>query len=210
MALTRILVFPVPYDNVKDAIQGARRALDKATVAQTVFAGLQIENPNMLQLMIGKFAMAYVVTGKILIVSEDNDPIGNMADTLSDCFPDSTVLSVMFEQAAELSDALAAPVTEMVTFYFGREAPSDYDDTIARFREIIRSVDGVISSANGWVKETCEYQGVQGKGAVLAIGWSSVDAHMHFRKTQLFRDNIHLARNKAEKVEMHHVAFQKV
>jgi hypothetical protein len=82
------------------------------------------------------------------------------------------------------------------------------------------------NNVSGITQEEIEREGVKGYGAVLTIGWETVQAHMvgavvrglfvlwadgvllqDFRTTQCFKDNIHLLRQTAQKIEMHHVKF---
>ncbi|TVY28969.1 hypothetical protein LHYA1_G001638 [Lachnellula hyalina] len=52
----------------------------------------------------------------------------------------------------------------------------------------------------------------EGKGRAirLCLGWTSKEAHMKFRETQLFKDNIALLREGVGSAEVHHVAFKTV
>jgi hypothetical protein len=113
------------------------------------------------------------------------------------------------EPAGDVTRAMAAPVTEVATFYFGGEAPADYIQGVHKFRDILEKEksDGYLGAAIGITHEEIEREGVEGKGAVLIIGWESVEKHMAFRESSTFKDNIALLRNGAQKVEMHHVQF---
>lgn len=108
-----------------------------------------------------------------------------------------------------VSKALAAPVTEIATFYFDSAPPSDALENAQKFGKMLEDekTEGFLGGAVGLTYEEIEREGVKGKGMVIAIGWESVDAHMKFRETATFKDNINLLRNGAEKIEMHHVAF---
>ncbi|KAK1059663.1 hypothetical protein LTR12_002051 [Friedmanniomyces endolithicus] len=82
--------------------------------------------------------------------------------------------------------ATEAPVTEVATFYFEGSAPT----------------------AAGLSHEELESEGVKGTAAMLLIGWESVDAHMAFQRTQLFKDSVGLLPvTEAKRVEMHHTSF---
>jgi hypothetical protein len=114
------------------------------------------------------------------------------------------------EPAGDVRRAMAAPVTEIATFYFGGDAPSDYLDGVHKFRDILEKEgsDGYLGAAIGITHEdNVEKDGHKGKGAVLIIGWESVLKHMAFRETSTFRDNIKYLRNGAKTLEMHHVQF---
>ncbi|KAK0353206.1 hypothetical protein LTR91_008754 [Friedmanniomyces endolithicus] len=106
--------------------------------------------------------------------------------------------------------ATEAPVTEVATFYFEGAAPTAVLDRFTRFREVLNKqhVSGVMGAAAGLSHEELESEGVKGTAAVLVIGWESVDAHMAFQKTQLFKDSVGLLpMTEAKRVEMHHTSF---
>ena len=105
--------------------------------------------------------------------------------------------------------ALAAPVTEVATFYFDSAPPGDALENAQKFIKVVEDekTEGFLGAAVGVTYEEIEREGVKGKGMVIAIGWSSVDVHMKFRETETFKNNINLLRNGAGKIEMHHVAF---
>jgi hypothetical protein len=79
-----------------------------------------------------------------------------------------------------LSTALSAPVTELATFYFEGAPPKDHLEGVHKFRQLAeeKKWEGYLGSAAGITYEEVEREGVKGKAAVLAIGWTSVDAHM--------------------------------
>lgn len=107
---------------------------------------------------------------------------------------------------------LSAPVTEIATFYFGGEPPSDYIEGVMKFGEALEKEqpEGYLGSAVGLTHEEIERDGHKGKGAILTVGWSSVDAHMKFRETSTFKDNIKHLRNGVKAMEMHHVAMMNI
>jgi hypothetical protein len=95
-----------------------------------------------------------------------------------------------------------ADSNQLATFYFDGSPPSSYIDDVAKFDKELQKADGYLGYAVGITHETVEHEGVKGKAAVLAIGWNSVDAHMAFRETQAFKDNIGLLRSESKKVTM--------
>jgi len=120
-----------------------------------------------------------------------------------------SIVHVDFKPAGGLSKCLSAPATEIATFYFEGEPPSDYFDGVHKFDQITQEagVPGFLGLAIGKTHEEVERECVKGHAMVLAIGWQSVDLHMEYRASQGFKDNIHLLRSTAKKIEMHHVAF---
>ncbi|CAK4000932.1 Hypothetical predicted protein [Lecanosticta acicola] len=166
--------------------------------------GMQIEKENMLQMFMDWDSIAshhaFEKTGAY-------KPFLQRFMTIVDGEP--TICHVDFKPDGALPRALSAPVTEVATFYFAGEAPKDYLEKATRFlaNNEGEKVDGYLGGAVGTTYEEIEREGVKGKGAVLVIGWSSVEAHMKFRETSTFKDNIQLLRQGAQKISMNHVPF---
>lgn len=110
----------------------------------------------------------------------------------------------------------SSPVTEVVDHYFVADLSdsekSDFESNLSKFVKVLEEkADGYKGFAGGWIVEEQEHKDMEGKARVWqsCIGWESVDAHMAFRETQVFRDNVHLMRPESRKaVTMHHVNFQ--
>lgn len=117
---------------------------------------------------------------------------------------------VDFSPSGALTTALSAPVTELATFYCSGAPGADWESNAAKAAEWLASEAasaGYLGMAYGVTHEEVEYKGVKGKAAVAAIGWTSKEAHMAFRETQTFRENIGLLRGEAKAIEMHHVVL---
>lgn len=113
-------------------------------------------------------------------------------------------LRTMLSFHTPLTETMSAPATEIATFYFGSDPPAGYLDGVNKFRDIIakEDVEGYLGGAVGITHEEVEREGVKGKGAVLLIGWSSVETHMKFRESETFKNNIGLLREGVQKIEM--------
>lgn len=120
-----------------------------------------------------------------------------------------TIVHTDFTPHSALETALAAPVTEVVKCYLDNEsATAAYDVSKASaFLDQGKDVEGYKGGAVGTTYEEMEKDGVKGKGAVLAIGWESVQKHMEFRETEAFKEKIGLLRQGAKGIEMGHVQF---
>lgn len=146
---------------------------------------------------------------KTFMATEAYQPFLNRFLTIAGGAP--SMLHVDFEPAGGYTKATSAPVTEVATFYFGsKEAPADYLEGARKFAEIFENekTAGFLGAALGLSHEDnlkSPKEGLEGRAAVLVIGWESVDAHMKVRETQLFKDNIHLLRNGVKDAEVHHV-----
>ncbi|KKY22354.1 putative Protein of unknown function DUF3328 [Diplodia seriata] len=126
-----------------------------------------------------------------------------------------------FSSSTTTLDAVttAAPVTELVSFYF----PPTYrtDDFVAPWDEFARvaaeRAEGLRGSAAAWADEDdVEHASLKKDGAgegrgrlfLALIGWESVDAHMAYRDTAAFKESIVKLRALVSGVEMHHVDFK--
>lgn len=101
----------------------------------------------------------------------------------------------------------ASPTTEVLTCYFEKEDDGFQSKVDQLIKAISENAEGFKAASGGWVIEDVEYKGKKGKAYVAVLGWESVDAHMKFRETQAFRDNIHLLREGPLGMEVHHTEF---
>ena len=99
--------------------------------------------------------------------------------------------------SAVLSD-VTTPATETLVIYFPSDySSSDQDKFEEGIKKLIKAVednaDTYTGSAGGWIAEELPIPNTSDKGKAYAafIGWTSVQAHMDFRETQAFKDNIH-------------------
>ena len=125
----------------------------------------------------------------------------------------ATIHHVDFEPSAgALTKAFSSPVTEIATFYCDSEPIPDWMSNAAKAAEWLGEQPaeaGYVGGSAAWgiTHEVVEREGVKGKAAVIAIGWTSREAHMAFRGTETFRENIGLLRGEARGIEMHHVVL---
>ena len=105
----------------------------------------------------------------------------------------------------------SSPVTECLTCYFSSQDPSfekNFDKFVAAVSE---DAEGVKAAAGGWLVEDVEHEkigsGKKGRAFVGFLGWESVEAHMKFRDTDAFNENIHLLREGPVALEVHHTVF---
>ena len=94
-----------------------------------------------------------------------------------------------------------SPATEILLLYF----PTDYSkadqdkfesDTKKLLGIVEKNSDKYTASAGGWVVEELAIPGTEEKAKAWAgfIGWKSVQDHLDFRFTEVFKENIHLLR----------------
>ncbi|KAI5361325.1 hypothetical protein Slin14017_G080580 [Septoria linicola] len=217
MPTTEVLVCPLSAgsdigDDQNEAAKVLKEVgdrLSKTNGVQQIQFGTQIENPGVFELLVNWESLDH---HKSFMATEAYTPFLNRFLTIAGGKP--TMVHADLEPAGDFSKAISAPVTEVATFYFGGDAPEGYLDGVLKFRNVINSEgsDGFLGAAAGVTHEDTvksPKDGHEGKAAVLAIGWESVEKHMAFRETKTFKDNIHYLRNGAKEVEMHHVQFMK-
>ena len=94
-----------------------------------------------------------------------------------------------------------SPVNEVLLLYVPQDAGDEVPATVDRFLEIAsQTAQGATGYAHGWVVEQLEKEGHEGKlkGYYVFIGWDSVEAHMAYRETEAFKENIPMIRSLAK------------
>ncbi|KAK1065807.1 hypothetical protein LTR74_007688 [Friedmanniomyces endolithicus] len=205
MPITEVVLCPlVPGSDVcgshesaaaalRDTVDGLRRC----SGCQHFIAGMQLENVDMLE------ALESLEKHYEFKKTPDHGPV--LTNLIKLRARPVTPYHVDFRPFTAFIRATEAPVTEVATFYFEGAAPTAVLDRFTRFREVLskQHVSGVMGAAAGLSHEALESEGVKGTAAVLVIGWESVDAHMAFQKTQLFKDSVGLLPvTEAKRVEM--------
>lgn len=107
--------------------------------------------------------------------------------------------------------AFSAPVNEIVTFYLPLD-DTTFGPNMEKFCDILlKHGEGMVGVVGGYSVEEVEHEkleGKKGKKFLGAIGWQSVEAHMAYRETDAFKDNIQLLRTGPVAIEMHHTKLQ--
>ncbi len=92
-------------------------------------------------------------------------------------------------------------VTEFITAYFpttySAEDQKTFHDGMTKFGNAVTEVwKDCKGTTGGWVVEELDLpkSSEKAKAYVALLGWTSVDAHMAYRETQSFKDNVHLLR----------------
>ncbi|KAK5686045.1 hypothetical protein LTS10_002159 [Elasticomyces elasticus] len=94
-----------------------------------------------------------------------------------------------------------------LTLYFDGEAPSSYLDDVASVDKALQGTEGYLGYAAGFTHEEIEKEGTKGTGAVVLIGWQSIEAHHAFRETKAFKENIGTLASTAKNRTVWHVQF---
>jgi len=111
---------------------------------------------------------------------------------------------------SDLAAAVSAPVTEIATIFLLDKAES-FDDNLSSFAEILaKHAEGFRGCAHSWILEDVQHEslgpGVKGRACIMAIGWSSIAAHLAFKKTSAFQKGLELLSD-ARGSEIHHTIF---
>lgn len=109
------------------------------------------------------------------------------------------------------SGPASAPVVENLVLYFEPgHSTSDYDKNFASVQAGIKDYEDLHGIIGGWVVEEQEHGEVPGgKAKVFAafLGWTSVEAHLKFRETELFKEHVGALRDGPKGFKVVHVAF---
>jgi len=231
MPTTEIAIIPLhpgtaigdPDTEAAQIIKECADTITRQPGCQEINFGPTIESPDVLQMLISKtLPSAPLLIMLELTELQDWDTRQSHADfEASSEYPPfmkafgkiiaggAQLIHVDFQPASALTKALSAPVTEIATFYHNG-APSDsYVEDALKIEPVLAKADGYLGAALGVTYEEVEREGVKGKAAVLVVGWQSKEAHMAFRETESFRENIGMLRGEAKGIEMHHVALMK-
>lgn len=76
---------------------------------------------------------------------------------------------------------------------------------------IKENAEGFRAASCGWVVEDVEHEslgdGKKGRVFKVVLGWDSVEHHMRFRETEVFKENAGLLREGPVKGDLHHTVF---
>jgi hypothetical protein len=114
------------------------------------------------------------------------------------------------ESPSDLAAAVSAPVTEIATIFL-LEKTKLFDGNLSSFAKILdEDAEGFTGCAHSWILEDVQHEslgaGVNGRACLMAIGWSSVSAHLAFKGTSAFQKGLELLSD-ARGSEIHHTIF---
>ena len=114
---------------------------------------------------------------------------------------------------SNLTAAVSAPVTEIATVFL-LEKTESFDENLSSFAKIVdEHAEGASGCAHSWILEDVQHEslgaGVKGRACLLAIGWSSISAHLAFKETSAFRKGVELLKD-ARGSEIHHTIFSPI
>jgi hypothetical protein len=114
------------------------------------------------------------------------------------------------ESPSDLAAAVSAPVTEIATIFLLKKTES-FDDNLSSFAKILdENAEGFRGCAYSWILEDVQHEslgaGVSGRACIMAIGWSSISAHLAFKGTSAFQKGLELLSD-ARGSEIHHTIF---
>ncbi|KAI9760799.1 MAG: hypothetical protein M4579_001429 [Chaenotheca gracillima] len=185
---------------------------------QRLYYGRQIESPNEVLLMIDWDSLD---AHKAFMSSTDYDPFVKHLLSILDGDPQLHHAKLSpFPPTRTLSNS-SNPVTEVVTFHFpasfSDSDAQDFDKAWAQTLKAFQDNAGpglTGSGVSGWIVEELEIPNKtpteKGKAFQLAFGWESVDAHMKFRETQAFKDNIERVREKVAGAWSCHASLKEI
>ncbi|KAH7112853.1 hypothetical protein B0J11DRAFT_446498 [Dendryphion nanum] len=217
MPFTTVIVHPlVEGADINDSTNRAHVALrtffDKIKQEDGFlgyFVGMQVQNPNILEAVIN-----WEDSSKYNLWKASPE-YGSVNKELSSIFTSEGEVyeaALTLEPHGESLKVFAAPLTEIVRFYFEGEAPSTYLDDFKKAGDKLREdgVQGVVAVAGGITHEEHEHNGVKGKVATVVVGWESLEHHMEFLKSETMQETSVLLRSTSKAIKFHHVKFSLV
>ncbi|KAI9745167.1 MAG: hypothetical protein M1818_001445 [Claussenomyces sp. TS43310] len=155
---------------------------------QRLYWGPTIEDPSLIQLCIGWDS---IESHEGFMKSPQYGPFVTAIGTIS-----STPPSLFHIRAEPFPPIIfgTAPVVEMATLY---EAQASCLDNVKQFVQNTKDkMEGGLGSVIGSVVEEIQAKegAGTGKAVLLCLGWESREAHMKFRETDCFKENINLLR----------------
>lgn len=164
--------------------------------AQRCYWAREVENPDMLRLFVDWDSLDH---HKKFIASEVYKPFVDHLMSILDGEPTLYHASMTPHPPSSALSDTTSPATEVITIYlpstYSADEQATFEDGIKKLIACVEeNADGYTGSAGGWVIEERplpKNASEKAKVYVAAIGWKSVEAHMAFRNTQPFKDNIH-------------------
>nr|POF15300.1 hypothetical protein CFP56_42189 [Quercus suber] len=212
MPTTEFAIFPLAAgsdigDPSNHAAVGMKASLDvvaRQDGCRQILFGTQVENP-------GNVELAVTWDG----IKNHQDFMGGpeypslMSNLKGMVAGKGQMHHVDFKPDGAATKVFSAPVTEVATLYFDGKPPSDQLENMLKFVAKVEegAPEGFLGATAGLTHEEIEKDGVKGIGAMVTVGWQSVDAHMKFRESQLFKDIIELLGKDHKAGDMHHTAF---
>ncbi|KAF1352282.1 hypothetical protein BDV97DRAFT_397317 [Delphinella strobiligena] len=188
--------------------QSICRTVSRADNFEGLFYGHEVETPNVAQLFVNWDSLE---SHKKFMTSPEYGPMVESLEAIISGPP--SFVHYDFASMGKLVAALSAPVTELATFYLPSKT-SSFQTNLERFEKASSEsgTNGFLGITTGWSIEDVEHEGFSegktGKSVLLAIGWDSIDAHMAFRETDVFKDIIGLLRGEPKGVELHHATLR--
>ncbi|KAF2224480.1 hypothetical protein BDZ85DRAFT_295488 [Elsinoe ampelina] len=212
MVATEIAILPLkssfdPNDKTSDngkAQTEGYKLISKAPGFQDSWYGATVENDKELLMIINWDSISSHIS---FTKSPEYPELGKyLSQTLGGA---PSYIHFSFTSQSELKDALAQPVTENVTAYFSA-VDKAFEEKLDQFRKVVEGdAAGAKGFAYGWGEEEVEHEkigeGKKGRVLKLLIGWESVEAHMKFRETEVFKENVGLLRDGPVALTMSHV-----
>ncbi|KAI4230307.1 MAG: hypothetical protein L6R36_000118 [Xanthoria steineri] len=202
-----------PQSAAGEVLENTFSVLRQQDGYQRAYHGRQVENPNIWQLVIDWDS---VDAHKKFMTQPSYEPFAKHLMSIIDDDIQSLLHAHLSPHPP--SAALTSPVTEMITHYFSANVSkselSSFESSMKEFfRCLEENAEGFKGFAGGWVVEEVEHEDVESKAKSWqsCVGWQSVEAHMAFRETKHFKDNVDLIRPDFKKaMTVHHTKFTEV
>ena len=163
--------------------------------ARQIYWSVEVENPSNLRLF-AEWDLEHADVVSQTIPTDGSNQFGQFASG------EPVEFHVTFASPPDLLGNEKTGATEFITFFFpsdlSPELKDDFHDRMVKLGAAVNdngTPGQYTGSVGGWsVEKEVPFHDGSGEGLayVLFIGWASVQAHMDFRGTQAFKDNIGL------------------
>ncbi|KAG9191776.1 hypothetical protein G6011_10510 [Alternaria panax] len=196
----------------KEVWESTLSTIAKQPGCQALYWGRQIENPDTVQMLVD---WESIDAHKTFENTPAYQPfLSRIMEKLVVSKP--TIFHVKFPAEHSGSDSpFTMPVTECLNGFFSPDYPqNEYTSQFSKFRAQAAEMphSGAKGVTGGWSVETHQHknlgEGADGKLFAGFIGWSSLETHVEFRKTEDFMTITSLLRDGVKGMNIWHVAFQ--
>lgn len=101
--------------------------------------------------------------------------------------------SLRVEFFNSIDEALTTPCTEVVTMYVPQDMAQGQwtRDVWDHFSWVLENyAEGLVNLVAGWILDPVEKDGKEHVAFAALMGWSSYDAHMKFRGSKAYKNNV--------------------
>ena len=185
----------IPASDLHRSMHNLMDTILAAPGVRTIYWSVEVENPSRLRLL-AEWDRGHEHVMSQTIPADKSTQFGQYLSG------EPVEYHVTFSSPPDILGNEHTGATELLTVYFpadlSQELKDDFHNRMVKLGEAIKSgakPGQYTGSVGGWtVEKEVPFHDGSGEGLayICLIGWESVEAHMDFRGTQAFKDNIGL------------------